>query len=196
MTSEVEICRMALSHIGKDGIDSLTEASAEARACNRFYTLTRDVLLQSYPWRFATKTQALANVTNDKKGAWGFAYTIPNDSMKIRWIRPEYSETDPKADDPNEPYELEAGLLYCNLQPAFLRYIWRVTDPARFSPMFQELLAVQLAVRLAMPLTRDPKVRADCFQWAKVLQGQTEAADANESRNTTDHASEQVEARA
>ena len=43
-----------------------------------------------------------------------------------------------------------------------------------------------------MPLTRDPKVRADAFQLAMRTQGQAEMADANEERETSNHDSEFV----
>jgi hypothetical protein len=202
MTSVVAVCNLALSHLGKDNINDLAEASAEARACNQFYSFTRDLLLQAYPWRFAGKTLAPASVTNDKPGAWGYAYNRPNDCLKVRWVRPEYSQVDYLPRDAGtpeclcDPHEIEGQTIYCNLSPAFLRYTFRLTDPTRYSPMFIDALALHLAVRLAMPLTRDPKARADAYQLARAMQGQAEAADANEVRETSDHYSEQEGARA
>lgn len=201
MTSIVAICNIALSNIGKDNIQALTDAGAEARACRQFYDLTRDLLLQAYPWRFAGKTQSLAAVTNDKPGAWGYAYSRPNDCLKVRWLRPEYSTLDPQISDSGpeclcHPHEIEGQTIYSNLSPAFLRYTFRLTDPTRYSPMFIDALSWHLAVRLAMPLTRDPKVRADAYQLARAMQSQAEAADANEVRETSDHTSELVTGRA
>lgn len=201
MTSVVAICNLALSNIGKDNINDLAEASPQARACNQFYALTRDMLLQSYPWRFAGKTQSLAAVTNDKPGAWGHAYNRPNDCLKVRWVRPEYSDLDPPVEGLGEPecvcypHDIEGQTIYANLSPAFLRYTFRLTDPTRFSPLFVDALSWHLAVRLAMPMTRDPKVRADAYQLARVMQAQAEAADANEVRETSDHTSELVAGR-
>src|SRR6187402_875820 len=95
MSSIVSICNLALSHLGKDNISALSDAGAEARACNQFFEITRDTLLQVYPWRFAGKTASLAEITNDKPGSWAYAYNRPTDCLKIRWLRPEYSLTDP-----------------------------------------------------------------------------------------------------
>jgi hypothetical protein len=199
MTSVVSICNLALSNLGKDNINDLSEASAEAKACNQFYEHVRDTLLQSYPWRFAGKTASLAEVTNDKPGAWGYAYRRPNDCLKVRWIRREYSLTD---DCPQtlqqeiaNPYEIEGQTIYCNLSPAFLRYTWKLTDPTRFSTLFVEALSWHLAVRMAMPLTRDPKVRADAYQLAVAASDTAAAHDANEERNTSDFDSDFVEGR-
>jgi hypothetical protein len=46
-----------------------------------------------------------------------------------------------------------------------------------------------------MPLTKDPKVRADAFQLATQSQALAEAADANEVQEWSDIESEMVEAR-
>ncbi|MHB0785577.1 hypothetical protein [Bradyrhizobium sp. 5.13L] len=199
MASEVSICNLGLSNLGKDNINALTEPTAEARACNQFYAHTRDLLLQGYPWRFATKTIALAQVANDKAGKWGYAYKRPIDCLKPLWIRPEYSIDNPcrqtRQEEISNPYEIAGEVIYCDLSPAFLRYIWRLTDPARFPPLFVEALSWHLSVKLAMPLTRDPKVRADAFQLAMRMQGAAEMADANEARETSDHESDLVSGR-
>lgn len=202
MTSVVSICNLALSNLGKENINDLAEATAEARACRQFYEHVRDTLLQVYPWRFAGKTAALAELTNDKPGEWGYSYTRPNDCLKIRWVRPEYSLTEPAshaAANPQvewgHPYESDGGRIYCGLSPAFLRYTFRLTDPTKFSPLFVDALSWQLCVRLAMPLTRDPKVRADAYQLAMRVQASAEVADANEVRETSDHLSELVAGR-
>lgn len=199
MASIVSICNLALSNLGKANISALSEMSAEARACNQFYDHVLGTLLQAYPWRFAGKTQSLAEITNDKPGAWGYAYSRPVDCLKVRWVRPEYSETDPSPQTLQEeianPFDIEGQTIYCNLSPAFLRYTWRASDPATFSPLFIEALSWHLAVRLAMPLTRDPKVRADAFQLAMRMQGEAATADANDVRETSDHDSDFVEAR-
>jgi hypothetical protein len=195
MASVVSICNLALSNIGKDNIQALTDAGAEARACSQFYEHTRDVLLQGYPWRFAGVTASLAQITNDRLGKWAYAYAKPVDCLKARWVRPEYSETDFAPSDQEEiaiPYDIDGETIYCNLSPAFLRYTSRFTDPSKFSPLFVEALSWHIAVRLAMPLTRDPKVRADAWQVATQMTGQAQMMDANETRHSSDHVSELV----
>ncbi|MDK2769916.1 MAG: hypothetical protein KYX69_19635 [Sphingomonas sp.] len=194
MSSVVFICNLALANLGKPGISDIAEPSAEATACRRFYDHTRDTLLQVYPWRFAGAKVALAQVANDRPGEWGYAYVKPTDCLKARWVEPVYSETNPAPQDGDaaasvrHPHEIEGGRVYCDLSPAVLRYTRRLTDPTRFSPLFIDALAWHLAVRLAMPMTRDPKVRADAYQLAMRMQAMAEAADANETRHSSDHA--------
>ena len=111
-------------------------------------------------------------------------------------MRPEYSLTDPRPETLQEEishlHDVEGDTIYCNLSPAFLRFTFRLVDPARFSPLFIETLSWHLATRLAMPLTRDPKVRQDCYNLALATQGTAAMADANEVRENSDHDSEFV----
>lgn len=199
MTSVVSICNLALSNLGKDTISALNEAGAEARACNQFYEQVRDALLQVYPWSFAGKTISLAEVANSEAGKWRHAYRRPNDCLKVRWTRPDYSTDDPcvqtQQQELGNPYETEGDVIFSNLSPCFLRYTFRLADPTKFSPMFVETLSWHLTTRLAMPLTRDLKQRNDAYQLAMQTRAQAEMADANEVRSTSDHSSELVEVR-
>lgn len=200
MTSVVSICNLALSNIGKDNIASLADATAEARACSQFYAHVRDMLLQAYPWRWAGKTLSMAEVTNNKPGAWEYAYAKPIDCLKVRYVRPEYSESDidldgAKLDAFGVMHEIEGETIYTDISPAFLRYTAQVTDPTKFPPLFVEALAWQLSVRLAMPLTRDPSVRREAFNIANGMQASAQTSDANEERETSDAASDLAQAR-
>ncbi len=199
MSSAVAICNLALSNIGKYNISSLNEPTAEARACNQFYDLTRDLLLQSYPWRFAGKTRALSALANPEAGKWRYAYQRPNDCLKVRWLRPNYSEADPcfqtEQEEMANHYEIEQETIYTNIETAFLRYTSRITDPSKFAPLFVDALAWHLATRLAMPLTRDVKQRQGAYEVARAMQAMAEMADANETRHSSDHSTEFVTGR-
>lgn len=179
MSSIVEISNLALSNLGKENINTVYEASAEARACRQFYDVTRKVLLQSYPWNFAGKTQALAEIAGEENCKWRFSYQRPSDCLKLRWISSLERPADWQAEVSN-PHEVIGGTIRCDLTPAFARYTFDLVDPSRFSPLFVDALGWHLAVRLAMPLTRDPKMRADAWQVAQQMTGQAQMADASE----------------
>lgn len=200
MSSVVFICNLALSNIGKSNISDVNEDSAEARYCKQFYAHTRDMLLQAYPWRWAQRTQILAEITNDKLNRWGHAYRRPSDCLKARRVLdrmltdyiPHDRET---VKGGGFAYDIEGSTIYTDLDPAYLEYTRRAEDPTVYPPLFQDALSWQLAVRLAMPLTRDPKVRADAYQLAQQVQGQAAEADANEVRKVDDNPAEMIEAR-
>lgn len=199
MTSVVAICNLALSNVGKDNISDLDEASPEAKLCKQFYAHVRDTLLQAYPWRFARKTAALAEIANVRENRWLYSYRRPVDCLKIRRVSDDaFADYMPYSDGivaGGFAFDIEATTIFCDLSPAYLEYTMRLEDATKYPPLFIEALAWHVAVRLAMPLTRDPKVRADAFQLAMRMQNDAAVADANEVRETSDSPSEIVEAR-
>lgn len=89
--ADVNIANIALSHLAiSDSIVSLNppDKTAEARACAFHLPLIRDWLLQSAPWKFAYKYQALASDASSVTGTnfafpgWRFAYQVPNDMLQ------------------------------------------------------------------------------------------------------------------
>ena len=96
MASEVEICNLALAHLGDDAtIASIDppEGSAQAEHCARFYAIARDSLLQMHNWNFASKRVALAGV-NMPYTMWAYAYACPGDMMVAVSVLPPEVEND------------------------------------------------------------------------------------------------------
>lgn len=200
MSSVISICNLALASIGKPDIQDIDEASAEASACRKFYEQARDTLLQSYPWRFAQTTAALAEVTNTKSNRWGYAYQRPVDCLKALRVTDVYELDYIPSDGLSVvaggfAYAIEGATVFCSISPAYLVYTQRLDDPTRYPPLFVEALSWRLAVMLAMPLTRDPKVRADAYQLAVQTMGQAGVSDANEVRQVDDAPSRAIEGR-
>ena len=157
MASEVDISNLALGYLGDDAtVSSLDppEGSAQADHCAKFYPITRDSLLEMHEWGFATRRIALADLGSDWP-QWAYGYAKPNDALKCLAV------LDPNAIDDADPqhYVLESlsdgsGLIYTNQENAVLRYMARVTDPTRFSPLFVEALSWLLASKLAGPVLK------------------------------------------
>jgi len=157
MTSEVDICNLALAHLG----DSATvvsidppEGSAQAEHCATFYPISRDQILATHAWSFATKRVTLASVSENST-VYNFAYAIPNDYIKaLTVLFPDSFD-----DTQSQPFTIEtdsSGLrrLYTNVEGAVLRYIWRQTDTTRYTPGFVVALARLLASNLAGPIIK------------------------------------------
>lgn len=201
MPSIVSICNVALSHLGKDDIASLTEKGAEARACNRFWKPALDALLAAHPWRFAKSSVSMAEVSNTKPGDWAHAYKRPAGCLSVRHVRHESVSGGPSLASIEEgmpfgyPYEIEGDVIFCDLSPAVLVYTVSISDPERFPPLFVEALSWHLAWRMAIPLTRDLKQREAAFKTAAAMQAVAAASDANEERTTSETGSDYVRSR-
>lgn len=211
MSSQVDICNLALANIGKPNISDINERSTEAKYCRQFYEHTRDTLLGQYPWRFARKTQALAQLSsNPRSNVWPYAYSRPNDLLKLITVCREidlqrvpagdlsgYASLSNIADTKagGVVYDTEGTVIYTELSPAFVVYIWKITDPTRFPPLFVEAFSWALTARLAMPVTRDAKQRNDAITLAKTALETAKVEDANEVRETSDITAEAIAAR-
>src|SRR3546814_19279751 len=74
-----EVCNLALGRIGEGAsrpIQSLTEASEAARACNRVFASAMETTLRDFPWAFAQASVALAPVAQPVPG-WERASAYP-----------------------------------------------------------------------------------------------------------------------
>lgn len=155
MSSEVFICNLALLHIGKPRINALSETRAEAAACREFYPHSRRMTLQLSGWTFAKRRVALAALENDFAERWAYTYARPTDALSILRIIPAQS---PRFDVSRPPFEVRESHVYTNASPAICEYVFDQTDPARFSPLFCEAVACQLASYLALNLLRSDRM--------------------------------------
>ena len=81
MASEVDICNLALGHLGDNAtVASLEppEGSAQAEHCARFYPIARDALQEMHPWNFCTKRIALALIDGVSYSQWKYVYAEPS----------------------------------------------------------------------------------------------------------------------
>lgn len=172
MSSDVELCNIALSHIGiSKTIASLTELSKEASMCSRFLTLTRDLVLRDYKWPFATKIASLALVASDPNDEWAFSYRYPSDCMMVRRIVngipigfiadvavfPTYSLMNSYYEANKVPYKIAVDssgkVIWCSLSEAQLEYTVRVTADLIAPPDFELCVTYRLATFIAPSLT-------------------------------------------
>lgn len=188
MASVVDICNLALSHLGdRATVASIDppEGSAQAEHCARHYPQARDTALQEYTWGFSTTRRALAQMTSPVPG-WSYAYALPADALIAFEVLPEGSMTtigkigfDMEADD------LTGLPLVLTQEPnAVIRYGRRITDASRFSPLFVDALSWLLASKLAGPVVKG-KAGADqaarCYQIYQQILAKAATKDANQS---------------
>lgn len=93
MTTDVDVCNMALSEIGsQELITAIGESTPAGRQSELYYTRMRQQLLRTAPWGFArrtvtlTETGTLAEETSPYP--WLFKYEHPEDCQKFRYVLP------------------------------------------------------------------------------------------------------------
>lgn len=166
--SETEICNIALGHCGTSkGITSLTERSAEARACALFYPQVRDEVQREFPWPFTRRFAALALVAEAPTTEWAYSYRYPAGAFRLPRL---LSGMRVDSEATRVPFRLasdDAGqLVYTDLPNAVAEYYASVTAVERFSPDFAQAVALKLAAMIAPTVTKgDPgKLGVRAFQ--------------------------------
>ena len=81
--NDTTICNLALSKFGSKRIQSLDDASPEARACKLNYGPTRDEVLRSHRWNFATKRATLSRLSGAPPFGWAAWYQLPVDCLRL-----------------------------------------------------------------------------------------------------------------
>ncbi len=154
--SETSICKQALGRIGALTIDNVeTDTSPQAIQCRLHYEQTRDSLIRSYPWRFASGRETLTVSVTTPDFEWDFQYPLPDDFMAEKSI---YEGRFSAKNFRN--YDLEGNFLLTNESTMEIRYVKKVTDVSKFEPLFVKDFIFQLADVLLGPLAGgDPRIQ-------------------------------------
>lgn len=197
MPSEVQICNLALAHLGDSAtVASINppEGSAQAEHCSRFYPIARDTLLEDTKgkWSFAVKRASLAQLASAGNSKWLYAYAMPQDFLRaISLTHP--SATDDQIDDATvrtaEQYVMESRadgqvVIRTDVDLAELRYVYRVTDTNKFSNSFAMALSWRLASLLAGPVIKGDAGRKQgqfCEGMSREWLGKASEIDASQS---------------
>jgi hypothetical protein len=209
MASIVEICNLALAHLGDDAtVSSIDppEGSSQAEHCARFYPIARDSLLQLHTWSFASKRISLALLSMPYT-MWLYSYACPADMMTAVAVLPPEAENDyaikPFSTDMSgfswvnapfvaagsyvpQQFQIEtdtAGnkVIYTNQQDAILRYQALVTDTTKFDPLFVVALSWHLASMLAGPVIKGDRGASESKRCAQMMFGYLQQARASDA---------------
>lgn len=183
MSSPVDICNLALGHLGQDArISSITpsDGSAEADHCVRFYPIARDAMLEANAWSFATTRVSPAQLSLTLPG-WSYAYAVPNQCLRPLAILKPGALDDNQTEDFYTEMDITTGnkVIYTNIYTPVLKFIYRVEDTTKYSGLFAMALARLLASFLAGPILHDVQRAKDEYKIWLAEKATAAVADAN-----------------
>lgn len=178
--STTKICNASLAKLGSKRINNFeTDATNEAIHCRTHYEMTRDSLLRSHYWRFASGRATLSQDTTDPAFEWDNQFILPNDFMRLKSVF-DGDNTPPR--NTRRSYAIEGQRLLTNESAVQIRYIKKVIDVTEFDPLFVELLVLQLALKLVGPLAGgDPKLQDVIQRELSAIMPQIRALDRQET---------------
>ena len=153
MTSQVEICNLALAKLGHmPFITSIDENSKAANILKVLYNPVRDSLLREYLWKFARKRATLAPLVSTPAFDGGSYFQKPTDCLRIVGTNEDYRYGYGR-------WLVEGDKIIANTTALSIVYIYRVDDENLFDPCFVQAFAAKLAYELAMPLSQSASLK-------------------------------------
>lgn len=183
MTTEVEICNLALDHIASGGINSLDDQTPQARKCKLKYSILRDMVSRDVDWNFCRSIKPLALRADLDVFNWSYVYNYPTDCLKIQRLVlnnelnqsqvDSYHGCDVYTPDMGRhvPYEVMningEKVVVANHSDLRIEYTRRETNTLLFDSDFTMALSYLLAAELAIPIAGKDAgraLRADSLQ--------------------------------
>lgn len=173
MADVVDICNMALGHIGvTELVTDIEDTTPEAEQCALHLPTLRDGLLAEYAWPFATRRAVLAEVADVTRTDWDYVYALPDDCLSARTLVLPGVRNPPA--EARYPFHVEAGeadgelVLLTDLEAAELIYTARREVAEKWPPHFVTALALRLASRLAPAFKKDARLGMALWQASDV----------------------------
>lgn len=162
MISKINICNLALAHLGQGPISSLDQADERAKRLNLFYEPVRDEVLRTHNWGFAAVQKKLELARQDTQTG-EFLYHYPADALFVRRIfLPGRKQA--------IPFEMRYdtvvdGCVLAVKEPGvYGLYTRRVEDETQFDGAFVKAFTLALAYDMAITLTADTALAAQLFE--------------------------------
>lgn len=148
--SPIQICRVALSLLGANPINSFDDKTTEAVLCRDTYPFARDSVLEEYEWKFARRTGQLNLLDDDPPPdrpdyRW---FQLPSDTLRVIQVL-----------GPDMPYRwgrYGLQLLVNTSETLQVEYTPKDVEASLFSPSFAYAVSCKLAVMMADALTGNP----------------------------------------
>jgi hypothetical protein len=174
---------MSLDKLGASRINNFedsTENSPQARKCRTHFEQTRDALVRSHYWRFASARATLSQDTVDPDFEYDNQFILPSDFMRHKSV---FASNGTPNGNLKVSYAIEGDRLLTNETAINLRYIKKVTDPTKFDELFTEVLILKLALKLVALSGANPKMTETVGLELASVMPQVRALDRQETNN-------------
>jgi len=143
-SKQVSIANSALLKVGASRINSFDDNKVEAVIIKEFYERSYRALLSMYPWSFAMKSVALAQLPDKPANEYEYAYALPNDMV---WVQRTF---------PNSNYKIVGRELHTNERTISLKYTCRAQEE-HMSIQFEQAFMYYLASQICISITENVK---------------------------------------
>jgi hypothetical protein len=141
MADKVTIINRALTILGAEPINDITDTTLEANVANRIYDESRQSILAERLWTFATKRKLLNLVVTPLEWTdreMNFLYQLPSDIIRIFGVNQERAV-----------WRVEQDKLLADSDDMGIIYTFDMTDTTKFTPSMVDAFADKLAADMS-----------------------------------------------
>jgi hypothetical protein len=153
MTDKLTLYNLALGHLNERRLASLNEQREPRRVLDDYYASVTGFCLERKIWNFMLRTVEIdASSTVTPAFGYNFAFKIPNDWVRTRWV-----SVSPQMQPPLNDFREETGYWYANATPLFISY--SSNDPlygmnlGAWPASFEDYVALRLAAKACGRIT-------------------------------------------
>lgn len=169
MATPVQICNSALLKLGEPRINTLSDNTKTAIACNEQYNKLRKEVLRAHPWNFAIKRASFSEIASTPVYGFDNTYQIPSDCLRII-----------DREDLSVDYVIEGDRVLCSATEFKARYISDIEDSSKFDENFAEALSLRIASDLAYYLTQSTSLKNSLLAEYELVLSRARSFDAQE----------------
>lgn len=195
-SSSVQICNIALGHLGANIIISFNDNTAESTLCGALYDQARQKILEDAEWSFAVARRELAKSAVAPEFGYSARFKTPSDCIKVLEAFDKNAMSMRPQTSPNDlQWEIESGYVVCDAEVVLIRYTKDITDTALFSAGYVQTLAAYLAYQMAGKLTGTRGLKSDMWTLYKAELDSAKSSDGIQGRTRVVRSSVLVTAR-
>lgn len=178
-TSKVDICNMAMDHLSQaaDITNIDNPETEEEKKCARWYDAVRRSTLRGFPFTFARARFQCSRDSVAPTFGYADAYNLPTDLVRLNFIGNDDISNYKYA------YAMEGRKLLLNNSGAAsinIGYTKDETTVTKFDALFVDLIAIELAFRLAYAFTQKPSVKKLLSETREALRTEAKAVNSQE----------------
>lgn len=161
MSSQTDICNLALTLIGARRISSIDDNTTEANDCKAVYDMTVEETISMQHWPSCRFRATLAQSLTTPEFGYAYAYTLPTNPKFLKLI--ELNQCKPGEVD----YIVESGLILSNDSTMQIKYIGIQENTEAYDIWLRQSVVDFLVSKLIYKKTGQPTVYAAALKYAK-----------------------------
>lgn len=143
MSSQVDICNMALTRLGAGRITSLGDNTVEAKALSAIYNQVAKYVMAKAPWPSIRYRATLAQTTNTPAFGFNYEYQLPTNPKCLRVIRLNEFKLGTIS------FQIEQDKLLTDEIAVDILYLGYITDTEAYDIYLEEAIMLRLCYELS-----------------------------------------------